>query len=154
FAAEARRDGAVVLWGGCYDGEWAPPFGPFAEAIAAYARDAEPAVLRDDLGLGAAPIARVVPAVRERLPDLPEPVTLQPDEERFRLFDAVSQFFVAIAARTPVVLILDDLHWADKGALAMLRHVARFAPRHRVLLVGTYHDVELDPEHPLMDALG
>jgi predicted ATPase len=131
-----------------------PPFGPFAEAIAAYARHADAETLRRDPGIGAAPIARVVAAVRERLPDVPEPMPLQPDEERFRLLDAVSQFLIATATRVPIVLVLDDLHWADKGTLAMLRHVARFAPQHRLLLLGTYRDVELDPQHPLTDVLG
>ena len=73
FATEARKAGAQVLWGACYDGEWAPPFGPFVEAIAAYARQCAPDRLRADLAFGAAPIARVIPAVRERLPDVPEP---------------------------------------------------------------------------------
>jgi tetratricopeptide (TPR) repeat protein len=154
FAATARREGTLVLWGGCYDGEWAPPFGPFAEAITAYARQAEPDILREDLGFGAAPIARVIPAVRERLPDLPEPVSLQPDEERFRLLDAIGQFLSAVARHTPLLLVLDDLHWADKGTIGMLRHVARFAPRHQQLILGTYRDGELDAEHPLTDALG
>ncbi len=109
FAARAGAEDALVLWGACYDGEWAPPFGPFAEAITAYVRQADPETLRDDLGFGAAPIARVIPAIRERLRDVPEPAPLQPDEERFRLLDAVSQFLIATAARVPVVLVLDDL---------------------------------------------
>ncbi len=154
FAGVVRRAGAVVMSGGCYDGEWTPSFGPFAEAISAYARQADADTLRHDLGFGAAPMARVIGAVRERLPDVPEPAPLQPDEERFRLLDAVSQFLIATAARVPVVLLLDDLHWADRGTLGMLRHVARFAPQHRLLLLGTYRDVELDAQHPLIDALG
>jgi predicted ATPase len=98
--------------------------------------------------------ARLVAAVRERLPDIPEAVALQPDEERFRLLDAVSQFLIATAARTPVVLIVDDLHWADKGSIAMLRHVARFASRNRLLILAAYRDVEVDRSHPLSEALG
>jgi class 3 adenylate cyclase/tetratricopeptide (TPR) repeat protein len=154
FCEAARQDGCAVAWGRCYEGEWAPPYGPFAEAIEEYARSAEPEALREDLGLGAGPVARLVSSLRERLPDIPEPVPLQPDEERFRLLDAVSQFFIAASQRAPVVLVLDDLHWADKGTIAMLRHVARFAPRHRILLLGAYRDVELDRQHPLADALG
>lgn len=96
------------------------------------------------MGTGAAPIARLVPALRERLSDIPEPAPLQPDEERFRLLDAVSQLLIAASARAPLLLVLDDLHWADRGTIAMLRHVARFAPRNRILLLGAYRDVELD----------
>src|SRR5262249_56718903 len=87
-------------------------------------------------------------------PDLPEPVGLQPDAERVRLLDAVAQGFLALADRTPTVVVVDDLHWADHGSVAMLRHVARFARRGRLLVLGAYRDVEIDGQHPLRDALG
>src|SRR5262249_54694276 len=87
-------------------------------------------------------------------PDLPEPVALQPDAERVRLLDAVAQGLLALAARVPTVLVLDDLHWADHGTVAMLRHVARFARRGRLLVLGAYRDVEIDGQHPLRGALG
>ena len=90
-----------MLWGRCYEGEAARPYGPFVEALAEHARSADPESLRADLGLGAAPLARLVPALRERLPDIPEPVALQPDEERVRLLDAVAQFLIALAAACP-----------------------------------------------------
>jgi tetratricopeptide (TPR) repeat protein len=154
FAELAGERGARVLSGRCYEGEWAPPYGPFAEALAVHAREANPEELRQDLGLGAAPLARLVSALREKLPDIPEPVALQPDEERFRLLDAVAQFLIALSVRTPVVLMLDDLHWADKGTIALLRHVARFAARNRILLLGGYRDVEVERTHPLAEALG
>jgi tetratricopeptide (TPR) repeat protein len=153
FAEQARSGGAFVLAGRCFEGEWAPPYAPFAEAMAGYAKDADPDVLGADLGYGAAPVARLVPSLRERLPEIGEPVPLNPDEERFRLLDAVSQFIIATSARAPVVLVLDDLHWADGGTIAMLRHVARFLPGQRTLLLGAYRDVELDRRHPLADAL-
>ena len=153
FAEQARARGALVLAGRCFEGEWAPPYAPFAEAIAGYAKDADPEALRADLGYGAPPVARLVPSLHERLPDIGDPVPLNPDEERFRLLDAVSQFVIAASARAPVVLVLDDLHWADGGTIAMLRHVARFLPGQRTLLLGAYRDVELDRQHPLADAL-
>src|SRR4029450_3920122 len=71
-----------------------------------------------------------------------------------RLIDAVTQFLLAVAERTPIVLVLDDLHWADAGTVALLRHVARFAPRGRLLVVGAYRDVEVGREHPLADVVG
>jgi len=153
FAEQARAGGALVLAGRCFEGEWAPPYAPFAEAIAGYAKDAAPDALRADLGYGAPAVARLVPSLHERLPDIGEPVPLNPDEERFRLLDAVSQFIIATSARAPVVLVLDDLHWADGGTIAMLRHVARFLPAQRTLVLGAYRDVELDRQHPLADAL-
>src|SRR5262245_3408220 len=154
LAETARAEGAMVLWGRCYEGEAARPYGPFAEALTEYVRRAPAETLRADLGLGAAPLTRLVPELRERLPDLPEPVALQPDEERVRLLDAVAQGLLALAARAPTVVVADDLHWADHGTVAMLRHVARFARRGRLLVLGAYREVEIDGQHPLRDALG
>jgi len=153
FAERARYAGVTVLWGRCYEGDWAPPYRPFAEALAAYGAEADRESLRADLGPGAAPLARLVPALREKLPDIPEPASLQPNEERFRLFDGVSQFLIALSARAPLLLVLDDLHWADKGTIALLRHVARFAARQRLLLLGSYRDVEVETTSALADAL-
>jgi hypothetical protein len=89
-AEVARRDGLSVLWGHCLDGDWAPPYAPFAEAIEALAGGLEPEELRTDLGTGGPALAQLVPFLRERLPDLPESVPVQPDEERFRLLDAMA----------------------------------------------------------------
>jgi class 3 adenylate cyclase/tetratricopeptide (TPR) repeat protein len=153
-AETARNDGAVVLWGRCYEGEATRPYGPFVEALTDHARTATADALRADLGFGAAPLARLVPAVRERLIDVPEPVALQPDEERMRLLDAMAQLLIVLSSRAPVVLVLDDLQWADAATVAMLRHVARFAARNRVLLLGAYRDADVTPPQPLADALG
>src|SRR5262249_44754226 len=85
---------------------------------------------------------------------LPEPVALEPVEERVRLLDAVAQSLLALAMRVPTVLVLDDLHWADGGTVALLRHVARFVPRARLLVLGAYRDVDVASDHPLTEALG
>jgi class 3 adenylate cyclase/tetratricopeptide (TPR) repeat protein len=150
----ARAQGALVLRGRCYEGEAARAFGPFAEALAEYVRTAVPEVVRVDLGVHASSLLRLVPLIGERLPDIPKPVELEPQEERVRLLDAVSQSLLATAARVPTVLVLDDLHWADSGTAALLRHVARFAPRARLLVLGAYRDVEVAANHPVAEALG
>src|SRR5262249_38473051 len=125
------------------------------EALGEYVRSAAPEVLRADLGLHAAPLTRIVPLLRERLSDpLPEPVALEPVEERVRLLDAVAQSLLALAMRVPTVLVLDDLHWADVGTVALLQYVARFVPRARLLVLGAYRDVEVAADHPLTEALG
>src|SRR5262249_15364947 len=143
----ARAREALVLWGRCDEGDAARPYGPFAEALGEYARAAVAETLRAELGASGPPLARLVPVLRERIQDRPEPVALPPDEERTRLIDAVTQFLLALAVRTPTVLVLDDLHWADAGTVALLRHVARFAPRGRLLVVGAYRDVEVGRAH-------
>src|SRR5262249_58810472 len=106
--------------------------------------------LQAALGVGAAPLAGLIPTLRERLPDTPEPGALQPDEERVRLLAAAAQFLIALSVRVPLVLVLDDLHWADGASISLLRHVARFAGRNRLLILGTYRDVEVGPTHPFV----
>ncbi|MGH8976040.1 MAG: BTAD domain-containing putative transcriptional regulator, partial [Acidimicrobiia bacterium] len=153
LADQARREGAQVLWGACFGGEWMPPYTAFAEALESAVLSADPEELRTDLGFGGAPLARLVPLLGKVLPDLPEPVPLQPDEERLRLLDAVAQLLIARSRRVPLLLCLDDLHWADGGTIAMIVHLARFACGHPMLVVGTYRDVELVRTHPLAEVL-
>src|SRR5262249_33890817 len=75
-------------------------------------------------------------------------------EERMRLFDGVSQFLIATARRAPIVLVVDDLQWADASTIALLRHLARGVPAQHIVLLGTYRDSEVDGTHPLAEALG
>jgi class 3 adenylate cyclase/tetratricopeptide (TPR) repeat protein len=154
LSEQAWRDGAFVLRGGCFEAEWSPPFAPFAEALGAHVATARPEELRADMGPAAGPIAQLVPAVREALPDVDDPQPLQPDEERFRLLDSVASFLLTRSRRAPMLVCLDDLQWADKGTVAMLRHVARLAPRGRLLVVGAYRDGEVEKTQALVDALG
>ena len=153
FAAHARSAGARVLVGRCYDGDWAPPFSPFVEAIKQYATTASPQRLRAHLSADAGVLARIVPALRERLPNIAEPPAIPAEGERYRLLEAVSDTLGRLAAKRPLVLVLDDLHWADKGTITMLQQVARTSSAQRVLVLGAYRDVELDRTHPLADAL-
>jgi tetratricopeptide (TPR) repeat protein len=154
LADRAKGQGAQVLVGQCYEGEWAPPYAPFAEAVDAFMAAIDPVEVAADLGPGAGPLAQLVPAVRKAVPDIGDPVPLQPDEERFRLFEAMANFLVARSQRAPVLLCVEDLHWADKGTVAMLRHIARSTRKCRILTLGTYRDVDLEATHPLADALG
>ena len=136
---QARRGSAIVLAGRCVEGAWVPPFRPFAEAIAGYGESVGPRRLRADL---APALVRIAPRLSELLPDLEPPPALQPDEERFRLLDAAAQFFAALSARATVLLVLDDLHWADADTALMMRHVARTCGHRRLLIAGAYRTTE------------
>ena len=153
LSGDARRQGWSVLWGRCFEGPWTPPYAPFAEAIDMLVATADADELRADLGAGGPALAQLVTALRRRIPDLPDPVPVEPDEERFRLLDTAVQLLVAGSARKPILLCLDDLHWSDGGTVALLTHLARFAPQHRLLVLGTYRDAELARTHPLAEVL-
>ena len=153
LATYARVRGAKVHWGRSHEGEGAPAYWPWAQAIRSYVREADPVALAWELGQGAGDVAQLVPDVRDRLGDVPEPPALDPDEARFRLFDSVASFLAGASRSRPLVLVLDDLHWADEPSLLLLKFVARQVSDSGLLLVGTYRDVELGRHHPLARTL-
>jgi DNA-binding CsgD family transcriptional regulator len=158
LAARATVRGAVVLWGRCWEGAGAPAFWPWVQVIRGYLQgQAEDlASLRHDLGAGAADIAQLVPAVHDRIPDLPAPPPLEPEAARFRLFDSLAGFLRTAAARRPLVLVLDDLHWADVPSLALLRFMSRELDGGEgsgPLVLGSYRHTEVDQGHPLLGAV-
>jgi len=146
--------GALVLWGHCYEDEGVPPYWPWVQAIRSYVRERDPEQLMSEMGSGAADIAEVMSDVRERLPGLPPAPKLEPEQARFRLFDSIASFLKTASQRQPLVLVLDDLHWADQPSLALLQFVARELGGARLLIIGTYRDMELSRQHPLAEALG
>ncbi|MCH8108013.1 MAG: protein kinase [Chloroflexi bacterium] len=146
--------GAQVLWGRCYEGEGAPPYWPWVQAIRSYVRNREPEQLRSDMGAGAADIAEIVSDVGEQLPGLNPPAQLEPEQARFKLFDSITAFLRSAGQRQPLVLVLDDLHWADHPSLLLLEFVARELSNARLLIIGTYRDVEVSRRHPLSQTLG
>ena len=154
LATYAGMRGAQVLWGRCYEGEGAPPFWPWVQAIRTYVLELDPAQLRSEMGAGAANIAEIVSDVKDRLPELTTPSQLEPEQARFRLFDSVTAFLKTAGQHQPLVLILDDLHWADHASLLLLEFIARELSNARVLVVGTYRDVELSRQHRLSQTLG
>ncbi|PKB64098.1 MAG: hypothetical protein BZY80_04180 [SAR202 cluster bacterium Io17-Chloro-G2] len=155
LATYAGLRGAQVLWGRRYEEQGVPPYWPWVQAIRSYVRDSDSEQLRLDMGSGAADIAEVVSDVKDRLPDLrPPPQAESPEQARFRLFDSITTFLKAASQKRPLVLVLDDLHWADQPSLSLLQFVARELGGGRLLLVGTYRDVELNRQHPLAETLG
>ena len=126
---------------------------PWVQAIRSYVRDVDPEQLRSEMGAGAADIAEVVSDVGEQLPGLQTPPRLEPEQARFRLFDSITAFLKSAGRRQPLVLVLDDLHWADHPSLLLLEFVARELANARVMIIGTYRDVDLSRQHPLSHTL-
>jgi DNA-binding winged helix-turn-helix (wHTH) protein/predicted ATPase len=143
LACTAAGRGASVLSGWCYEGEGAPPYWPWIQILHAALEGPEAVVLREELGAGASDILQIVPEVRERLPDLPEPPRLPPEEIRFRLFQSITTFLQNRAAQTPLLVVLDDLQWADSASLRLLEFMAREMAASPILVLGAYRDDEL-----------
>jgi tetratricopeptide (TPR) repeat protein len=152
FAREVHGEGARVLFGHA-DEETLLPYQPFVEAFHHVVRHATLDDLRDLVADNGAELGRLLPALHDELPGLPEPMRAEPESERFRLFEAATAFTTALAAEAPLVLVLDDLHWADKPTLLLLHHLFRSPTDIGLLVVGTYRDTDLDRRHPLAETL-
>ncbi|MEB3067809.1 BTAD domain-containing putative transcriptional regulator [[Mycobacterium] vasticus] len=146
WSRQAYEYGAVVLYGRS-DEDLGAPYQPFAEALRSLVPCVEPKRLRGLRGLEA--LLSLVPGLADVLPDLVAPPRADPDTERYALFDAAVALLELASASAPVVLILDDLHWAAKPTLLLLRHLLRFGDHTRLQVVATYRSTDLDRSHPL-----
>ncbi|MCA2255130.1 AAA family ATPase [Mycobacterium intracellulare] len=146
WSQRAYEMGAVVLYGRC-DEDLGAPYQPFAEALRALVPCMGAGRLRGLRGIEA--LLPLAPGLADVVPDLAPPAHADPDTERYALFDAAVALLEIASASAPVLLILDDLHWAAKPTLLLLRHLLRFGDHARVQIVGTYRSTDLDRSHPL-----
>src|SRR5262245_45684922 len=154
LAAFAHQQHAHVWVGRCHEGDGAPPFWLWTQILRSYLSSGDTDTIRAELGAGAADIAQVMPEVGVCLALQPTAAGLDAEQARFRFFDSLTTFFLTAARRQPLVLILDDLHWADTPSLLLLQFVAREIASAPVLIVGAYRELALDRAHPLAHALG
>ena len=152
FALSACAAGGTVWWGMSYEGE-GRPYGPISEMLDAYALSVEPSVLADQLGVGAGLVARVAPGVTRVLGGVSEPMDGGPGSGEERTVDALVQFAASVSVSGPLLVIVDDAHWADVASTGLLRTLVRRAARLAVLVAVAYREVDLDRRHPLADLL-
>ncbi len=151
-AARTLTSGDGVALQGLSAEEAGLPYLPFVEALRRYI-----ALRPDDLAHALGPLGgelgRLVPTLRHRIAGLPEPVRAEPETARYRLFEAVTGWLATASAAEPVVLTLDDLQWADKPSLLLLRHLVRAVEGLRVLVLGAYRGVDVGPGHQMSGLL-
>ncbi len=148
LALTAHGQGATVLYGRC-DEDLGVPYQPWVQALRHFVAEAPQATLRAHAERHGGDLERLVGTLGERIPDLPSPRQSDPETERYLLYAAVAGLLEGAGEQEPVVLILDDLHWADGPTLSLLRHVVTAGSSMRMLIVGTYRDSDLAREHPL-----
>jgi tetratricopeptide (TPR) repeat protein len=146
IAVGASQEGVRTFAGGCYDRDDPVPFIPFVEILeTALAQTPNLARLREALGDDAAEMARLVPQLRRSFPDVPPPAELPPEQSRRLLFSAFSGLVKRISGNSPILFLIDDLHWADEGTLLLLSYLAQIITELPVMIVGTFRTFEPDP---------
>jgi predicted ATPase/class 3 adenylate cyclase len=149
----ARIRGGLALWGAAHEAAGAPAYWPWVQIGRAYGSVNDVTALTPDMQGKVPLLASIFPERREDA-NFAEPEALDdPEAAQFRLFDAYTTFVRAMAKQAPLIIAIDDLHWADKPTLLLLQHLARDLSHMRVLVVGTYRDTDLVRGHPLSEAL-
>ena len=152
FAVEAHACGAAVLYGRC-DEDLLVPYQPWVEALTHLVDNTPEHVLAEHVGERGADLVALVPALAARISDLPASRGTDTDTERHLLFGAVIDLLARSSTERAVALLLDDLQWADRATLQLLRNVASAAVPCRLVVVGTFRDANLGAHHPLTELL-
>ena len=153
LARQAHEEGALVLLGRC-DEHVAAPLAPWTELLRSLVTSAGDDVIVEHVARHGGELGRIVPELIRRAPDAPPPTDTDPDTERLLLFDAVVDILQRTAEPQPIVVLLDDAHWADSGSVHLLRHVvSHLDPDAHILVLVTYRDTDIDRGHPLSGAL-
>jgi DNA-binding CsgD family transcriptional regulator/tetratricopeptide (TPR) repeat protein len=140
----ATKEGAIVLRGGASEAEGMPPYLPFLEALGRHIQLTPLDQLRTQVAAAPQILATLLPELITRLGDLPISQPLPPEQGRFRLYEAIGAFIEVIGAPYAVVLILDDLQWADTASLDLLCHLARHQSNAHLLVLGAYRECEIE----------
>lgn len=155
FAARAEQQGIRVFWGRCYEEPGAPLYWPWLQLLRGWLEEDDSFLSGELTSSDAGVIAELLPELRQRLPDLRGPPPIDdPAQARFRLLDTLTRLWQQAARRQPLVLILDDLHWADIASLKLLEFLAREISTSSLLLLGSFRDNALSRQHPLSNTLG
>jgi len=156
LGAYAHLRGMNVLYGRCpalLTMTGIPPYILWSEVIRDYLQASAPEQLYRVMGFYPAEVSKLVPELRQRLGAIPQSIQIDPEHERDRLFEAVSQFITNVSKEAPLLVVLDDLQWTDQSSLLLMHYLARGVSRERLLLVGAYRDNEVDEKHPLSPVL-
>jgi len=153
-ARRAQSEGALVLLGRC-DEQVPAPHAPWIEALKTLVAHADHELLIEHVHRHGGALSRLVPELLDKVPDVPAAANDDPDTERLLLFDAVTDLVASVSVQTPVILVLEDAHWADSGSVNLLRHfVAHVDVDAPILVAVTFRDTDIDRSHAFSGALG
>jgi anti-anti-sigma factor len=147
----SQLDQAAVLIGRATESEGRTPYQVFIEAARDYLNQTPTDAWRIEMGETTSVLAAILPELYEAIPGLTPVMPLDAEQERLRLAYQFNQFLQRATRERPWLLILDDLHWADAASLQLLHYLARHIEGTATLILVTYRDVELPPDHALSE---
>jgi tetratricopeptide (TPR) repeat protein/anti-anti-sigma regulatory factor len=147
----AQVQGAVILVGHCSELEGSPPYQPFVEIVKSYLASTPLDDLSEQMGEAGGVLATLVPEICHLIPDVPPFLPLRIEREQPRLMSAFTRFIGRACTARPWLLVFDDLHWADEASLQLLHYLFRHLASMPLMVMGTFRDVELEPQHPLRE---
>lgn len=159
LAARANARGVTPLWGRCWEEGGAPPYWPWVQVLRAEMRRQTPEGLLAEVGVQSALLSAIIPELAARSGARPSDAAvdqgagLDSVHRRFALFDAVAAWFRAMASRGPVLLLLDDVHAADRPSLRLLAFLARELRSAPLLVVCAHRDAEVRAAPALAEVL-
>lgn len=151
--AEATQRDCLGIVGHCYEMEGAPPYTPFVEMLDYLGRVAPKDLFRALLGDAASEVAKLMPELRRLFPEISAVAELRPEQQRRALFHAYRAFTERSARLVPLVMVIEDLHWADESSVLLLQYLAQSVIGIPVLIIGTFRDADLDVRRPFAGVL-
>jgi predicted ATPase/tRNA A-37 threonylcarbamoyl transferase component Bud32 len=154
--AYARLRRMQVLYGRCpalFSMDGVPPYVLWSEVLRDYLHATSPEQLYKVVGFYPAEVAKLVPELRQRLPAIPQSLPIGPEHERDRLFEAVTQCITNVSKESPLLVVLDDLQWADQSSLLLMHYLTRDIHKSPLLILGAYRKTDVDEKHPLSPIL-
>jgi len=145
---DARGLGCLTLIGRCYEQPGALPLIPYVEALEEAARLVPTPVFRDAVGRTAPELARLIPELHHLFPDLPPPLDLPPEVEQRFLFNNILDLLTRLSAVVPLVVMIDDLQWADESTMRLTQHLAPHVEKMAVAIVGAFRSADVIPAPP------
>lgn len=152
LTSQVHRDGAIVLYGRC-DEDLGVPYQPWIEALSCLLAQVPDAFIAEHVTERGGVLGRLVPGLSVRT-GVDVPVIADAEAERYALFGAVVDVLARGAALAPLVVVLEDLHWADKPTVQLIRHIVGVADPMRLMALATFRPTDLGASHPLTEVFG
>ena len=152
FAGQVHAEGAVVVYGRC-DEDLGVAYQPWIEALGHLVAHLPVGVLAAHVAACGGPLGRLVPELGRRTELAATSSSVDAESDRYLLFGAVVDLLVRAAGVAPTLVVLDDLHWADRSTVQLLRHVVSDPVVAGVLVIATYRQTDVTAGHPLVEAI-